>query len=155
MADQTSERKAGQKADPALAQYTVNLTPEQYEEHLRASREAETPRLQMEMGGSGTAAAVFKDAAGADVAVTSTEWSATGPVTVTPDEANPASATLAPTGLGSVTITAVGRTDDGGSAQAHADLMVIEKIGGPVSGEITLTVAPPGPPPDPPVTRAD
>ena len=150
MAKQAQRQDEQSRADPASAQYVVNLTPEQYEEHLKASRTAETPRLQMEMGGSGTAAAVFKDAAGADVAVTAVEWSATGPVTVTPDEANPASATLAPTGLGSVTITAIGTTDAGGSAQAHADLMVIEKIGGPVAGEITLTVAPPAPPDPPP-----
>ena len=145
MADQSSERKAGQKADPALAQYTVNLTPEQYEEHLRASKEAETPRPQMEMGGSGTANGIFQDAAGADVEVTSVEWSATGPVTVTPDEANPRSAKLAPTGLGPATVTA---TVPG--AQAHVELMVIDKIGAPIDGEIELTIAPPGPPDPPP-----
>lgn len=144
------ERKDDPKrADPAAAQYVVNLTPTQYEEHLKAAKDAGTPRQQMEMGGSGTAKAAFKDAAGADVEITSTEWSATGPVTVTPDEADPTSAKLVPTGVGPATITATGATAEG-SAQAYAEVMVIDKIGGPVAGEITLTVEPPAPPEPPP-----
>jgi len=103
------------------------------------------PRPQMEMGGSGTANVHFHDATGADIETTAVEWSATGPVTVTPDEANPASAKLVPTGLGPATVTA---TVPG--AQAHVELMVIEKIGAPVNGEIELTIAPPGPPDPPP-----
>lgn len=143
------ERKDGQRADPAAAQYVVNLTPTQYEEHLKAAKDAGAPRQQMEMGGSGTAKAAFKDAAGADVEVASVEWSATGPVTVTPDEEDPTSAKLAPTGVGPATITATGTTPDG-STQAYAEVMVIDKIGGPVAGEITLTVEPPAPPEVPP-----
>lgn len=142
------------KADPTLAQYVVNLTPEQHEAALKSAKDAETPRPQMEMGGEGTAKVSFKDAAGTDVAVTSAEWSSTGPVTVTPDEADPASAKLVPTGLGPATVTAIGATEFG-SSQASAEVMVIDKIGAPVSGAIEITVAPPGPPPDPPVARSE
>lgn len=151
MADQAP---AHPKADPASAQYVVNLTPEQHEAHLKAAKDADTPRPQMEMGGSGTAKVSFTDAAGGDVAVTSSEWSATGPVTVTPDEADPTSAKLEPTGIGPVTITATGNTEFG-SSQASTDMMVIDKIGAPVAGAIEITVAPPGPPPDPPVARSE
>jgi hypothetical protein len=143
MADPAPE----QKADPAVP-FVVSLTPEQYDARLR--QVASTPKdapppSQMEMGGSGTAKASFKDAAGGDVAITSVEWSATGPITVTADEADPTSAKIVPTGLGSATVTATN-----GLAQAHAQLMVIEKVGAPVSGTIEITVAPPAPP-EPPV----
>src|ERR1700746_1543767 len=98
---------AQQKADPASAQYVINLTPEQYESHLKQVEVKEAPpRAQMEMGGSGTAKVSFKDAAGGDVAVTSSTWSATGAMTVTPDEADLTSAKLTPTGLGPATVTA-------------------------------------------------
>jgi hypothetical protein len=141
MADQAPEHKA----DPASAQYVVNLTPEQHETALKAAKDAQTPRPQMEMGGSGTAKVSFTDAAGTAVAVTSAEWSATGPLTVTADEADPASAKLVPTGVGPATVTAVGTTEFG-SSQASAEVMVIDKIGAPVSGAIEITVAPPAPP---------
>lgn len=148
MADHPAHEQP-KKADPALAQYVVNLTPEQHEAALKAARDADTPRPQMEMGGSGTATVSFTDAAGAAVVVTSADWTATGPVVVTPDEANPLSAKLVPTGLGPATVTATGHAETG-SAQAHAEVMVIEKVGGPIAGEIVITVAPPAPPDPPP-----
>lgn len=154
MANQHPSKGEHKGADPTQAQYVVNLTPEQHAAHLKDAEAKETPPPQMEMGGSGTAKASFKDAAGADVAITSTEWSSTGPVTVTADEADPASAKLVPTGLGPATVTATGTTEFG-SSQASTSVMVIDKIGAPVSGAIEITVAPPGPPPDPPVTRSE
>ena len=138
-----------QKADPALAQYTINLTPEQYEARLKAAKDVSAPRLQMEMGGSGTAKVHFHDATGADIETAPAEWAATGPVTVTPDEADPTSAKLVPTGLGPATVTATVN----GSVQAHAELMVIEKIGAPVGGTIEIVVQPPTPPEPPPITQ--
>jgi hypothetical protein len=137
---------------PASAQFVINLTPEQYESHLKTVAPTDAPpRPQMEMGGSGTAKVSFKDAAGGDVAVTSSAWSATGAMTVMPDETDPTSAKLTPTGLGPATVTATGYTATG-SAQAHAEVMVIEKAGAPVTGTIVITVAPPAsvePPPAP------
>lgn len=150
------------KVDPALPPYVIALTPEQHEARLRqaesrAAVKDAPPRPQMEMGGTGTAKVSFKDAAGGDVAVTSAEWSATGPITVTPDDADPPDPTIAklvPTGSGPVTVTAIGQTANG-SAQASTDLMVIEKIGAPVSGTVEITVAPPAPPVEPPVARRE
>jgi hypothetical protein len=142
---------AQQKANPASAQFVINLTPEQYESHLKQVEVKDAPpRPQMEMGGSGTATVHFHDAAGGDVAITSTAWSATGAMTVTPDETDPASAKLTPTGLGPATVTAIVSTANG-SAQAHAEVMVIDKIGAPVTGTIEITVAPPAPVEPPPV----
>jgi hypothetical protein len=146
--------KTEQKANPAPPQYVISLTQEQYDARLgQVAAKEVPPRPQMEMGGSGTAKVSFKDAAGGDVAVTSTEWSATGPITVTPDDADPPDPTIAkliPTGPGPVTVTAIGQTANG-SAQASTDLMVIEKIGAPVSGTVEITIAPPAPPETPPV----
>src|SRR4029077_19418739 len=95
----SEQPKAEQRADPANAQYMIAITPEQYESHLkhaatRAAVKEAGPRPQMEMGGTGTAKASFKDAADGDVEITSTEWSATGPVTVTADENDPTSANI-------------------------------------------------------------
>jgi hypothetical protein len=144
MADPAPEKKA----DPAVP-FVISLTPEQYDARLRQVASAPKdapPRPQMEMGGSGTAKASFKDAAGGDVVITSTEWSATGPITVTADEADPTSAKIVPTGPGPATVTATN-----GLAQAHAEVMVIEKIGAPVTGTIEIAVEPPAPPePAPP-----
>jgi hypothetical protein len=149
VADQAQEQP---KATPP---YVIALTPEQHEARLRqaesqAAAKDAPPRPQMEMGGSGTAKVSFKDAAGGDVAVTGAEWSATGPVTIEADEADPTSAKLTPTGLGPATVTATVQTANG-SAQASTDVMVIEKIGAPVTGTIEITVAPPAAPETPPV----
>jgi hypothetical protein len=144
------------KVDPATPPYVIALTPEQHEARLRqaetlAAAKDAPPRPQIEMGGSGTVKVSFKDAVGGDVAVTSSEWSATGPVTVTPVEDDPTSAKVVPTGVGPATVTAIGQTETG-SAQASTDLMVIEKIGAPVAGTIEVTVEPPAAP-EAPVTR--
>jgi hypothetical protein len=96
----------------------------------------------MEMGGSGTAKASFKDAADGDVAITSAEWSSTGPITVEAVEDDPTSAKITPTGVGPATVTVNAATENG-SAQASTDVMVIEKIGAPVAGTIEITVQAP------------
>jgi hypothetical protein len=152
--------KAEQKADPARAQYVINLTPEQYESRLKQVEAKDAPpRSQIEMGGSGTATVSFADATGGSVAITATEWSATGPVTVVADETDPASAKITPTGPGPATVTATVQTVNG-SAQAHADVMVTEKVGAPVTGVIEITaqpaapVEPPVEPPPPPPPAA-
>jgi hypothetical protein len=120
----------------------INITPEQYESHLKQAAAKDAPgRLQMEMGGSGTAKASFQNAAEDDVEITSAEWSATGPIVVTPDDEDPTSAKLTPTGLGPATVTVNAQTDHG-SAQTSTDVMVIEKIGAPVGGTIEITVEP-------------
>lgn len=100
------------------------------------------PRQQMEMGGSGTAKASFQDASGATCDITSSEWLVTGPVTVKPDDKDPSSATLTPTGVGPVTVTVNAITEDG-PAQASTDLMVIESASAPVAGTIAITVQAP------------
>jgi hypothetical protein len=123
----------------------VNITPEQHEAALKSAKDAETPCPQDGDGRLRDGEGELQGCVGADVAVTSSEWSATGPVTVTADEADPTSAKLVPTGLGPATVTATGTTEFG-SAQASTDVMVIDKIGAPVSGAIEITVAPPEPP---------
>ena len=129
-----------QRADPRRAQYVINLTPEQYESQLRQGVPKEVPpRTQIEMGGSGTATVSFKDAADGDVAITSAVWSATGPVVVTADAENPASAKIVPMGLGPATVTVEAQSDNG-SATAHTDLMVIDVAGAPVTGTIEIAV---------------
>lgn len=147
MDDRASEQpRDEQRADPARAQYVINLTPEQYESHLKraTAKEAAPPRQQVELGGSGVARVHFHNAAGDETEVTSVEWSATGPVTVTPDEADMMSAKLVSTGLGPVTITATGNSV-AGSTQAHVEVMVIANADAPVDGEIEITVEPPPP----------
>lgn len=96
-------------------------------------------RQKMEMGGSGTAKVSFKDALGGDVKVKSAQWSATGPVAVTPDAEDPTTAALFASGPGPVTLTAVGQTETGNSATATTEIMVIEKDA-PVEGTIEVSV---------------
>ena len=149
MANQHPSKGEHKGADPTQAQYVVNLTPEQHAAHLKDAEAKETPPPQIEMGGSATAKAAFKDAADGDVAITSSAWSSTGSVTVEADDKDPTSAKLNPTapGPGTVTVTGTGAT---GSAQASTSVMVIDKIGAPVSGAIEVTVAAPAPPEPPP-----
>jgi hypothetical protein len=100
-------------------------------------------RQKMEMGGSGTAKASFKDALGNDVKIKSSTWSSTGPVAVSPDAEDPTAATLFASGPGPVTITAVGTTEAGHTSTANIEIMVIEKDA-PVEGtiEVSVTAAP-------------
>ena len=107
--------------------------------------DAPPPRPQIEMGGSGTAKASFKDASGADCPITSAVWTSTGDVKVEADDKDPTSAKLTPVALGPATVT-VTVTTATGSAQASTDLMVIETAGAPVGGTIEITVQPPAPP---------
>ncbi len=101
---------------------------------------AEKPeRTKMEMGGSGTAKVSFKDAFGGDVKIKSATWTATGPVAITPDEKDPASAAFFASGPGPVTLTAVGVSEGGTSATATTEIMVLEKDA-PVVGEIDVSV---------------
>jgi hypothetical protein len=130
------------RADPTAAQYVINLTPEQYESYLqRGPIKAVPARTQMELGGSGTAKASFKDAADGDVEATAVEWSATGPVTVTADKDDPTSAKITPIGLGPANITAIAQTENG-SAQTSIDVMVIARTSAPVAGTIEISVEP-------------
>lgn len=99
-------------------------------------------RPQMELGGSGTAKASFKDAAGGDVKIDSSVWSATGGVKVTADDKDPTSAKIEPTEIGPAMITVTATTADG-SAETSQDLMVTEKVGKPVSGTIDIAVQAP------------
>jgi hypothetical protein len=154
VADQAQEQP---KANPATPPYVIALTPEQHEARLRqadtlAAAKDAPPRPQMEMGGSGTAKASFKDAADGDVAITAAEWSSTGPITVEADKDDPTSAKLTPTGLGPATVTATVQTANG-SAQASTDVMVIEKIGAPVAGTIEITVEAPAAAESPPAAE--
>jgi hypothetical protein len=131
------------KADPAAAQYVVNLTPEQYESHLKQT--AEDTRPQMEVGGSGIAKVSFKDMQGADVKIASSQWTSTGPVTVTPDDADPpdpTSAKLVATAPGRATIKAAVTTESGAPAEASVEVVVIE-TGTPVAGTIEVSVQAP------------
>ena len=107
-------------------------------------------KQKVEMGGSGTAKASFTDALDNDVKIKSVVWSSTGPVAVTADEKDPATASFFASGPGPVTLTAVGTTESG-SATATIDLLVIEKDA-PVAGEIEVSVkaAPNKPKPEDP-----
>ena len=100
------------------------------------------PPVQIEMGGSGTATADFKDAAGGDVQIDSSEWTSTGSVTVEADDKNPLSAKLTPVAPGPGTVTVTG-TSALGSAQASTSVTVIDKIGAPVSGTIDIAAQAP------------
>lgn len=140
MADQAQEQS---KADPASAQYVINITPEQYESRLKQT--AEDTRPQMEVGGTGTAKVSFKDTLGADVVIASSEWTSTGPVTVTADDADPpdpTSAKLEATAPGRATIKAAVVSEGGASAEAAVEVVVIE-TGTPVAGTIEITVEAP------------
>ncbi len=132
-----------QRADPRQAQYVINITPEQYESQLRQGqvKTEVAPRVQIPMGGSGTATVSFQDSAGEDVQIKQVAWSATGPVTVVGDETNPTSAKITPVGLGPAHVTATGQSDKG-SAEAHVEVMVIEPAGAPVGGTIEITAEP-------------
>jgi hypothetical protein len=139
VADQVQEPP---RADPANAQYVINLTPEQYESYLKRGPVKPAPaRTQIELGGSGTAQVNFKDAADGAVEITAVEWSATGPILVTADKDSPARARLVPSGLGPATVTAVVQTAKG-SAQTSIDVMVIHTAGAPVVGTIEITTEP-------------
>lgn len=98
-------------------------------------------RQKMEMGGSGTAKVAFKDALGGEVKVKSAQWSATGAVAVTPDEKDPLTVKLFASGPGPSTLTAVCQSEEGGSATATVEIMVIEK-NAPVDGKIEISVQP-------------
>ena len=142
MADQAQEQP---KADPAAAQYVVNLTPEQYEGYRKQT--APDTRPQMEVGGTGTAKVSFKDTQGADVKIVSSQWTSTEPmtVTVTADDADPpdpTSAKLVATAPGRATIRAVVATEAGSTAEASVEVVVIE-TGTPVAGTIEITVEAP------------
>lgn len=134
-------KAAHPKADIGKAEYRINLTPEQYAAIPKP--DDAPPRPQIELGGTGTAKAAFKDAAGGDVKIDLATWEATGPVKVTPDEKDPATAKIETTGqLGPAMVTVTASTVDG-SAQASQDLMVTEKVGKPVSGTIDIAVQAP------------
>lgn len=131
------------KADPAAAQYVINITPEQYEGELK--KEAKDTRPQMEVGGTGTAKVSFTDVLGADVKIASSEWTSTGPVTVTPDDADPpdpTSAKLEATAPGRATIKADVVSEGGAPAEAAIEIVVIE-TGTPVTGTIEISAQPP------------
>ena len=100
------------------------------------------PPPQIEMGGSGTAKASFTDAVGGAVQITSSEWTSTGGVTVEADDKDPTSAKLTPTAPGPATVT-VAATAATGSSQASTSVMVIDKVGAPVSGTIDITAVAP------------
>jgi hypothetical protein len=98
-------------------------------------------RQKMEMGGSGTAKVSFKDALGNEVKVKSSQWTASGSVVVTPDDKDPTGAKLFASGPGPSTLRAVGYNEDGGSATASIEIMVVEKDS-PVEGKIQISVQP-------------
>lgn len=104
------------------------------------------PPPQMQVGGTGTAKVSFKDVLGADVKITSSDWSKSeGPVTVTPDDADPpdpTSAKLEATGPGSAIIKALVTTESGASSEAAIQVSVIQ-TGTPVTGTIDITVQAP------------
>lgn len=137
-AQHSASAKTEHKLDLTKAQAVVSLTPEQY----KVAATDAPPRPQLEMGGSGTAKASFQDAAGGDVKIDSSVWTSTGDVKVEADEKDPTHAKLTPVAPGPATVTVTATTATG-SAQASTDLMVIDKIGAPVVGAISITVQAP------------
>ena len=93
---------------------------------------------QMEVGGSGTAKVSFKDVNGADVKIVSSTWTSTGPVTVTADATDPASATLVSTASGRAHVKADVVSEAGSPAEAAVEIRVVE-TGTPAEGKIELT----------------
>lgn len=99
-------------------------------------------RTSMEVGGTGTAKASFKDALGADVKIVSSTWTSTSPgVTVTPVDNDPVSATLEATHPGHAAIHVTVQSESGHTGTAATQVMVIE-TGTPADGKIELTVQP-------------
>ena len=99
-------------------------------------------RPQMEKGGTGTAKVSFKDALGADVKIMSSTWTSGGPVTVTVDDKDPASATLEATGHGRAAIHVTVQSESGATGMASTEVIVIES-GTPADGKIEISVKPP------------
>jgi hypothetical protein len=127
------------KADPHKAE------PHKAEPHKADSahpaQQDVPPPQQMEVGGTGTAKVSFTDVNGADVPLVSSTWTASGPVTVTPDDKDPTSATLEATAPGRGSVTATVMTEAGAQATAAVEVMVIE-TGTPAEGTIELTLQP-------------
>jgi hypothetical protein len=95
----------------------------------------------MEVGGTGTAKVSFTDESGAAVTLGSVDWTATGPVTLEPDDKDPTSAALTATAPGRAHVKATVVSDSGAPAEAAVEIRVIE-TGKPVAGKIDLTVTP-------------
>jgi hypothetical protein len=139
----TDDQPASEQPKTDPVQFVVSLTPEQNEARLKqAPKAAPPPPQQMEVGGTGTATVSFTDVNGTAVNIASSEWSSTGPVTVTASDTDPTSATLAATAPGPATITADIVSDGGLPAEAVVTIMVIE-TGTPATGKIDLVLQPP------------
>jgi hypothetical protein len=94
---------------------------------------------KMEVGGTGTATAKFKDSFGKEVKVKTVQWAANGSIAITPDEKDPATAKFLAVGAGPATIRAEGVGEEGGHAEARIELMVLAQDEA-AEGEVTVTV---------------
>ena len=133
-----SPKAESKKADPAQAQYVVNLSPEQYDQ---AVKQDAPPPEQMEVGGTGTAKVSFVDVKDADVPIASSTWTSTDPsvVTVTADDKDPTSAKLEAIAAGRAIVKADVVSQGGKPAEASVEVMVIE-TGTPATGTIELSI---------------
>lgn len=104
-----------------------------------APYDAPPPPQPMEVGGSGTAKVSFADVNGTNVPIASSTWTPTGPLTVTPNAADPTSASFVATGPGRASIRVDVVSQSGAPAEAATDIMVIE-TGTPSVGTLTLTI---------------
>jgi hypothetical protein len=83
----------------------------------------------------------FKDGLGGDVKLKSATWTTTGPIVASPDDKDPTGAKLFASGPGPATITVVGTNEDGSSATATTEVIVVSKDV-PVEGKIDISVSP-------------
>jgi|SRR5215472_13620960 len=109
-----------------------------------------TPRPQMNVGDTGTAKVSFVDETGADVKVTSVDWTSSSgsvviatPAPATPDQPppDPATVTFTATAPGPAHLKAAAVSESGAPAEAAIEVMVIEP-GKPAAGKIDVTVTP-------------
>ena len=96
---------------------------------------------QMELGGTGTASASFKDAFGKDVKASKVQWASSGSVVVQADDKDPTKATVLAVGAGPGSIRAMGDGEDGGHYEASISVMALAK-GEIADGKIDLEVRP-------------
>lgn len=101
-----------------------------------------TEPTRMEVGGTGTAKAEFKDAFDKDVKVSRVIWHASlDGVIATPDEKDPLTANLQAVSPGPATITAIGETESGARFTVDTRIIVMAKAV-PTSGKITIEAKP-------------
>jgi len=134
------------KADPHKAGAAPAYGPAPALFVAATPKDAPPAPTPMNVGDTGSAKVSFTDETQADVKIGSVEWTATGPVTITPPDPadqnpDPTTTKFTATGPGRASIKADIISEGGKPAEATTEIMVIEP-GQPVTGKIDVTVTP-------------